>query len=215
MAVERYLLDEFNPEEREVFEEHFFCCEECAQEIKAGTAFIHHGREIVEQEGLIALQPVIALRPPTRNWLAWFRPAFAVPVMALILGVVVFQNLVQLPEMHRSLIALNSPAVLPNADLASGTSRGDEHVVVAKSGELFQLTIDIPDSSNVAHVAELYDSGGRKLWSLVISADAPKSSLGLKMPGDLPAGNYSLVMKQAGAAESSEVSRYSFVLRRL
>ena len=68
-------------------------------------------------------------------------------------------------------MALNSPAILPNADLHSGSARGGEgHVVTAKAGELFQLTLDIPDNSNAAHVAELYDAGGRKLWSLPISA---------------------------------------------
>src|SRR5271163_1004886 len=210
MAVEKYLLDEFSPEERDAFEEHFFSCDECAQEIRAGAALMKHGKQIFAHEQSVERPLAVPLRPPKREWLAWMRPAFAVPALAFMLGIVVFQNLVQVPALHQSLVALNAPAVLPNADLHSGSARGDDHVVVAKPGELFQLTIDIPDTSNVAHMAEMYDASGRKLWSLPIPEDAQKDGLSLKMPGDLPAGSYSLVVRQAGSVETSEVSRYVF-----
>src|SRR5271154_2410512 len=213
MAVEKYLLGEFDSEEQDAFEEHFFSCDDCAQEIKAGAALMKHGKEIFTREQT-AEKAVVGVGPPKREWFAWLRPAFAVPALAFMLGIVVFQNLVQVPALHQSLVALNAPAVLPNADLHSGSARGDDHVVVAKPGELFQLTIDIPDTSNVAHMAEMYDASGRKLWSLPIRADAPKDGLSLKMPGDLQSGSYSLVVRQVGAAESSEVAHYGFDLKR-
>lgn len=213
MAVEKYLLDEFSPEEKDDFEEHFFSCDECARELKLGTAFMVHAKESLTSDAVDA-PVVVPLKKPKRTWFSWLSPAFAVPAMALMLGVVTFQNLVQLPAMHQELVAMNAPALLPNADLKSGSSRGDASVVVAKSGEFFQLTIDIPDTANTAHTADLLDSSGRKLWSLAIPADAPKDGLALKMPGDLAAGSYSLVVRQAGAPEASEVSRYAFVLRR-
>lgn len=214
MAVERYLLDEFDPEEREAFEEHFFSCDECAQDVRAGEALMKHGREIVAQEKSTEVRAAVPVKVPRREWFNWLRPAFAVPIFALMLGVVTFQNLVQLPALEHSLVALNSPAILPNADLHSGSARGGEHVVAAKAGELFQLTLDIPDNSNAAHTAELYDAGGRKLWALPIPANAPMSGLTLKMPGDLPAGNYTLAVMRQDAGGATEVSRYAFTLRR-
>jgi hypothetical protein len=209
MAVERYLLDEVGPEEREVFEEHFFCCDECAQEIRLGSALMKHAREIFAQQ---AERPIVAVSRPKRDWLAWLRPAFAVPALALMLGVVAFQNLIQLPELRHSLVAMDGPSVLPNAYLASGSARGDDHVIDAKPGEQFQLTIDIPDNSNATHTAELYDARGRQLWSLPIPEEAPKEGLSLKMPGNLPAGGYVLAVTRSGGA--SEVSRYTFLLKR-
>ena len=216
MAVERYLLDEIGPEEKDAFEEHFFSCDECAREIKTGAAFMTHAKDSLKRDNEAKRAAGLPHRvePHRREWFAWLRPAFAVPAMALMLGVLVFQNLVQFPAMHQSLIAMNAPAVLPNADLKSGSARGEENVVAAKMGEIFQLTIDIPDTTTAAHMAELYDGSGRKLWSLAIPEDAPKDGLSLKMPGNLPAGNYSLIVRQAGATEPAEVSRYSFVLRR-
>jgi len=130
------------------------------------------------------------------------------------LGLVLFQNLVQLPELQRSLEAMNAPGVLPGADLKSGISRGGENVVVVKTGAIFQVTLDIPDTANAAHIAELYDASGRKLWTVAIPEDAPKDGLALKMPGDLPAGSYSLVVKRTAGAESAAPSQYKFVLQR-
>ena len=214
MAVEKYLLDEFSPEDKDAFEDHFFSCDECAREIKLGAAFMNHAKESLKRVPAIA-PAVIPPKPVKKQWLSWLSPAFAVPAMALMLGVVAFQNLIQLPAMHQELVALNAPAVLPNKDLKSGSSRGEENnVVTAKSGAVFQLTIDIPDTSDVAHSAELQDGAGKTLWTLPIGAEAPKDALALKMPGDLPAGNYLLVVKQAGTGETNEVSRYAFELRR-
>jgi anti-sigma factor RsiW len=213
MAVEKYLLEEFSPEEKDDFEEHFFSCEECARELKMGAAFMAHAKESLKTAP--AAMPTLApVKAPKRDRFKWFSPAFALPAMAFMLGLVVFQNLVQLPELHRSLTALNAPEVLSSADLKSGSSRGDANVVSAEAGALFQLTIDIPDTANVAHIAELYDASGRKLWTLAIPEDAPRDGLALKMPGDLPAGSYSLAVKQAGTAESGAASQYRFILQR-
>jgi hypothetical protein len=213
MAVEKYLLDEFTADQKDEFEEHFFTCEECARELKVGAAFIAHAKESLKTVPAVALAAA-PVKTRKRDWYRWFSPAFALPAMAFMLGLVVFQNLVQLPELHRSLEAMNAPEVLPNADLKSGGSRGEESVISAKAGALFQLTIDIPDTANVAHVAELYDASGRKLWTLAIPQDASKDGLALKMPGNLAAGSYSLVVRQSGVAESDAASHYRFVLQR-
>jgi len=232
MAVEKYLLDEFSLEERDGFEEHFFSCDICAREIQAGAALMTHGKEIFDREREAqraadrrlaqeieldrerARQSAAAqAKRPKRQWFAALWPNFAVPAMALMLGVVVFQNLVQIPAMHESLVAMNAPAVLPNLYLASGGARGGERTVVAKPGAAFQLTIDIPGGKDAANAAELYDAEGRKLWSLPIPESAPKEGLALKMPGDLGPGTYSLVVRQAGS-DSGEIGRYDFTLRR-
>jgi hypothetical protein len=211
MAVEKYLLDEFSPTEKDDFEEHFFSCEECALELKLGAAFMAHAKESLKA---VPAQAPIPVKAPKRNRFKWFSPVFALPAMAFMLGLVVFQNLVQLPELHRSLEALNAPEVLTSADLKSGSARGDANVVSAKAGEFFQLTIDIPDQANAAHTADLLDASGKRLWSLAIPRDAPKDGLALKMPGNLPAGSYVLVVRQADAPVTSEVSHYAFVVRR-
>jgi hypothetical protein len=46
MAAERYLLDEMSELERHTFEEHFFDCSECAEEMRLGNRLRHDARGV-------------------------------------------------------------------------------------------------------------------------------------------------------------------------
>jgi anti-sigma factor RsiW len=135
LAVEKYLLDEFDSGEREAFEDHFFSCHECAEELQATAALLDRGKELFAHEPLSYVErvpepektPAGANRRPAppdpHGWFGWLRPAIAAPAMALLLLVVAVQNLYQLPGLERSLSALNAPAVLPSATGRSGVAR--------------------------------------------------------------------------------------------
>ena len=58
-AVERYLLGEMPVEERDSFEEHYFACTTCAEDIRLGSA-MSHDLKVVLRQGI-----------PPRSWLAW------------------------------------------------------------------------------------------------------------------------------------------------
>ena len=49
-AVERYLLNELKPEEREQFEEHYFGCVDCADAVRTGTQLAVNGREVAKEQ---------------------------------------------------------------------------------------------------------------------------------------------------------------------
>jgi hypothetical protein len=231
MAVEKYVLDEFDSGEREAFEDHYFSCHECAEELKAAVALLDRGKELFAQDPMPIIERApqspstkrAPAKPAPKDWFAWLRPAFALPALALLLLVVGVQNLYQVPALER---ALEAPAVLPAVNLGDGSTRGAGGVVVAKAGETFVLTIDLPEYINSAQTVELYDVAGRKKWSLPIPENAPKIGLSLKMPGDLPAGSYSLVVNgtngganggasgDATGAKASPGSSYPFTLQR-
>jgi len=229
MAVEKYLLDEFDSGNREAFEEHYFACHECAEELKATTAFLERGRELFAHDPMsivdlvpestltdklpeiTAAEPNRSASPDKKDWFGWLRPAFAVPAMALLLLVVAVQNLYQVPALEH---AMNAPEVLPSAYLPVGSMKGDEHVVVARQGEQFLLTIDLADNSDAARSVELYDVAGQKKWSLAIPENAPKGSLTLRMPGNLAAGSYSLAVNAGSGGAEEGGSRYPFTLQR-
>ena len=48
MAVEKYLLEELTPEQRDEFEDHFFDCQECALDVQATAAFMAAARQEFE-----------------------------------------------------------------------------------------------------------------------------------------------------------------------
>ena len=217
MAAEKYLLNEFAPEQREEFEEHYFSCHECAQDIVAGAALLEQGRRVLVQDRQ-RQQTIIPASSSRRDWFAWLRPAFAVPVMALLLLVVGFQNLVQVPKLERSLTSMSTPELLPSTYLASGSARGgDEHAVTVKAGQAFLLLIDVAGPANAAYIAELYDPTGTKKWSLTLPESSPKESLSILMPGNLPSGEYSLVVRKAAATGRGDIdtATYKFDLRRV
>jgi anti-sigma factor RsiW len=90
-TAERYLLGELTETEREAYEEHYFDCAECAEEIQCGAEFVQMVREVGNEEPRND-QPV---RGPAAIWRSgWFRPmaAAACGLLALGLSVNVYQT---------------------------------------------------------------------------------------------------------------------------
>ena len=220
MATERYLLGEMEPGAREDFEEHFFSCQECALDVKAGLAFMEQGRALVREQReqtraeQAARLPVRDDRRDSRwaDWFAWLRPAFAVPALALLLLVVGFQNLVQVPALKTSIAQLNAPEVLPSAYLASGTARGGgAPAIIAKPNQPFVLLIDIPEKSDAGYTAELYDAAGGKKLSFAVPGGVSTETLPLRIPGTgLGSGNWTLVLSGPGG---NLIAKYNFELK--
>jgi len=71
MAAEKYLLGELTPELREQFEEHFFGCEECALDVRAGAAFVEQSK-VVLGEPTVASPTRVPTPVPAKP--AWSRP---------------------------------------------------------------------------------------------------------------------------------------------
>ena len=59
--TERYLLDELDSEVRDEFEEHYFDCPECAQDIRAGAQFVAHSKIVLAENS----EPVSARIAPS------------------------------------------------------------------------------------------------------------------------------------------------------
>lgn len=208
MAVERYLLNELTPELRDSFEEHFFDCPECSTDLRAGAAFISVAKAELPKLAEPSASPsrsVIAKKKP--NWFAWLRPAFAVPAIAALLGVVAYQNISTIPALHS---AVNAPRVLPSTAFHAGT-RGAAHTLVqADRTQGVVLSIDLPQESTYASYAfDLYDPQGKHLWTReTVSSNVSdgENTVSLVIPGeDLEQGSYTLaisgVTAQGGRTE--------------
>ena len=103
--TERYLLNELEAEVRNEFEEHFFDCPECALDVRVGSAFIDHSRVVLREESTSETARSFAVPRPTPGWWSWLRPAITVPVMALLLAVIGYQNLVTDPKLKEAAAA--------------------------------------------------------------------------------------------------------------
>jgi hypothetical protein len=217
--TERYLLGELDSETRDQFEEHFFDCSDCALDLHAGALFVEQSKAVLAETpapisaGLPAPAPV----PARLGWLAWLRPmlrpAMVVPVLALLLVTIGYQNLVTYPRLEQ---ALNSPQVLPFASVNVGTYGSEGPVITTRPGEGFLLFMRIPPEDGYSHyTAELYNPAGKREWSLTVPATSAQDQWPVKVPGaNREAGSYTLKVRGVTpAGESKEVGRASFELQ--
>ena len=208
--TERYFLNELDSAARDEFEEHYFNCPECAAEVHAAALLveeIRHGA-IPNPEPLPS--PILA----SRSWLAVLRPAFMVPVMATLLAVVGYQNLVTRPHLSRQ---LSSPQILPWAPLNLDTYAAEGPTITAQPGQAFTLLVRIPQVNVYSkYIADLYNPTDKREWSfaLAISSSSQDQS-SLLVPGaNWEAGRYKLKVRGITASgESQPVGETSFELQ--
>src|SRR5690349_23110858 len=102
-AAERYLLEELSPEERAGFEEHYFGCVECADEVRTAFKFADNLKAVGERPIEVAVRsPERPLK--TRAFWQWLRPVFAAPALAvLLLAVTLYQSFLVIPRLERRL----------------------------------------------------------------------------------------------------------------
>jgi hypothetical protein len=213
MASEKYLLDELSPTEMEEFEEHLFGCHDCATDVRAGSVFLEQGKVALASSP--AQTGRIAEVRPSRGF-SWWRAAFAIPTMAILLIVVAYQNLVTYPALKGALAENRAPKILPAAALVSSATRGAEPTTIeVRAGQPFLLPLDIPQQNAYqSYVIELQNPAGVVQWSLPVSSQLVKNTLTIGAPGVDKAGRYEvIVLGQNGRGENSEVGRYPFDVR--
>ena len=210
-AAERYLLRELDPDQLEQFEQHFFDCQECAVDVRAAAMLVEQSKAILSET---ANAVPVEVPPPVRNpWLAWLRPVFAVPAMALLLAVIGYQSLVLYPGVEQ---AASEPYLLPSASINVATRSGTVPVVHSKPGEPFVLLLNLPAENRFSsYIADLYDPAGHIKWSIPISAETANDTVPMRVPGRREPGVYTLAIRgipQAGG-NPSEIGRQPFELR--
>lgn len=191
-ATERYLLDELDPQTRDEFEEHLFDCQECALDVRAGAMFVEQSKVALADVPLSKDRRAVAASAKP-GWFAWLRPAFAVPAFALLLAVIGYQNLVQVPHLQ---MATSQPEALPYASLNVSTRGTVPAQVTIKPGESFNLFLSIPpDSTYSAYNLELHNPAGSLQWALKIPASSPDDTRSIRVPGSgLGEGTYTLTV---------------------
>lgn len=214
MASERYLLDELSPEVRAAYEEHLFSCTDCASDTLSGAAFISRAKEILPTMkcGDVLAPRALSVKalPPKRDWLAWLRPTFAVPVFASLIGILAYQNVVTFPALQS---AASEPQVLPAAVVLHGDTRGGHAVV---HGDLIHgstIMVELPQqgSSYVTYKFVFYDSHGK----LIASRSAENSgetqdTQTIWLPGRVKQDTYKIALSGITASGETVAIREQF-----
>lgn len=179
LAVERYLLDEMSEEDRQTYEEHYFECETCADDLRVATAMLQGAKEGFASSAAGRVVSIAADRSADRTT-AWYRSAALPWAAAATLAVVAgYESLWVVPSLRQS----TSPLVLTPQPLRP-QSRGAETVIpIDAQGGPTTLAIEVNEPPQAGEVTyDLSSTDGRHIVSGRAPAPAPGSPLLLLMP---------------------------------
>ena len=199
LAIERYLLEEMTPEERDSFEAHFFSCAECAGDAREAAAMREGVRGGLAATARATMERgdgprVIPMRPAAARW----RSSVALPwAAAALLAVGLGYQTVAGTRPQLGSVAL-TPATLRPA------GRGQEAVVSPGPGAILTLAVDLggaPFEGDIQYELERADG------KAVASGSAPPPSAGapllLMVPTSMLTGSERFVLALHGATGSS------------
>jgi len=185
LATERYLLDDMSDPDRQAFEDHFFSCEVCADDLRVGAALAQGAQAGFAGTATTGrVLPMIA-KAPIRSQ-AWYRSA-ALPwaAAAALACVTTYQSFWVIPTRGRDA----SPVALVPVTLRPA-SRGAEAAVPLPSGAgAITLAVEINEPAEDGQLAyELNSSDGRHIASGRAAAPLPGTPLLLLIPSWTLAG---------------------------
>ena len=210
MAAERYLLDEMTEIEKHAFEEHFFDCHDCAQEVRLGERVREEVRATSES-GLRAKDS----NAPASNLVAfnkrpvWHRASAVIPwaAAAMLAFTTGYQSLVVVPGLRQAI----GPQPLSPVMLREAT-RGTVPIVTVSSGQRFvTLGIDVMTASTGDTTYDLLDSTGHTILSGRTPLPPSGASLFLLIPADelVRPGRHTLIVRDP-ASPGGTLGEYAF-----
>lgn len=218
-ATEKYLLGELGEDEKTRFEEHFFDCADCAEDLKATDTFMANAQRVFSETRAAKVTPLPA--PARRRGLPLFWPAplGAVAASFLLLGVIGYQAVFQVPDLRKRLAQAEAPQAASWHFIP--VSRGAAEVVkVPKGVRMVGLTLSRGSAKSFPYYqCEVQRAGGGTLLSSVVAAAPAGDELQILIPVfRLPSGDYTLVLggqeSSAGEVKEPDLVRYAFTLDR-
>jgi hypothetical protein len=182
-ASERYLLEEMTEPERTVFEEHYFSCADCADDVRMGALMSDGARaglmsERANQTSVSDITSSNAWRRRTTGTPRWYQSA-AIPWAAAATFAVVagYQTFVRTPG--RSL----SPEALAPVTLRPASRGREPKVVVSRNSSVAALAVDtsaVASGSSLSYV--IRSAAGSVIASGTVQAPPAGAPLLLLVP---------------------------------
>jgi hypothetical protein len=210
-AADRYLLNEFTPEERIEFEAHYFDCAVCADRIRTGSLFIDTAKDVMRAEMAQSATVPPGDIPRQAFWRAWLNPGVLTPsLIALGLMIVVgYQNLVTLPDLEK-------PQLLSSAVIAPSARAETQTIKIDRTLPRFNLNFMV-DSPRIyaSYVCEFTNEKGKTILTIESGPrDVSSFTLSLLLASkQFPSGRYAMILRPQSDT-GAIVQRYTFGIDR-
>ncbi len=212
-AISRYPAGDLSKVEAEAFEQHFFSCQQCSEELATGEIFDENVRAVFHDRARVpeAVSAPLVLTGP--SWLDRFRASFALPLTAmagLLLGLVVYQNAFMLPGLRKEVASLGEPQPLTAFPLKIARENNSFHL--SNRSPFWVAYFWLPDASSFpSYTCGIEKSGGASLKTVAL----PKPTAGqpfsiLLRRSEFPSGTY--VFKVRGQDSSTVIATYTIDL---
>ncbi|HYL92518.1 MAG TPA: anti-sigma factor [Alphaproteobacteria bacterium] len=212
-AAERYLLGELSEKERDAYEEHFFSCAACAEEVKQASDFVQSAGQFFRADAAVPAAQMKTV-PAAFSFSRLFQPlpamGFAAALVLVALGI--YQNVVTIPALKQAA----APQTVAVVSLLSQSSRAEGVAELKVSRhQALGLNIAVPPGFNSYACRILGSSGFTQSCGLISAQQAKDIVQVLVPPGALAEGKYSVVIYGIGTSsgEEQELARYSFILQ--
>jgi hypothetical protein len=177
LAAERYMLGQMTDAERETFEEHYFNCRFCVEDVK----------------GIDLMSQAARQQPKPQPVPKWWRPMNVAPwaVSATLAGVLVLQPMMRTPPVAQ----LAEVAYDTHRPLTSESRAAAAAVMKLPAGRRILQYVEIAhDPQYTQYRWDLRSDEAKSLQSGTVTPEETKEPIALLL-GPLPAGSYELVIE--------------------
>lgn len=205
MTAERYLLGELTEAERTAYEEHLFSCQDCFEQVRAGTEFVTCLARTGVEELVSASQPrwfQVALRA--------IQPGPALVFAVLFFGVAIFSG-------YQSIVIrrMNAPQVVSVFTIPP-EARAENKVVTASRQGSFELRMVFPSNAALtAYTLQVVSESGEKKATLPIAESRVNELQARFNAAQFQSGKYVLLVQATDRSTGNNVvvDKYPFDLQ--
>lgn len=217
-VAEGYLLDELDETERDAYEDHYFGCTTCAEEVEIVSEFIDTAKQVIREES--RPKPVAISTSPN-----WFRritapimhplPAALGMLLLMTSGVMVYQSVPATPVLL--VVSLSTPRITLTSAHAA------QEVTSVPKGEPVLLTYAVPPEALKQHFdsyqADVVTDSGIVKFSSTITPQKASAPVKVTLPTSmLKSGKYFVVIRgvnsnQTESGIKGELARLPFELK--
>jgi hypothetical protein len=203
LMAERYLLGELSAGESEAYEEHLFSCDACFEQVKAGTEFVSHLRQMGGENPRPAQVPGFLARLMTR--LRQPVTVAACALLACVSGLSLHQRGI-IDGLRRAQV---TPSIFPS----DGAKAGGVKQITVPANTRFDVSIQVSQDGDFnSYEGQVLTESQHLKESFPISAEQTKETIHVQLDSGIEGpGTYFMVVNGlAPDGRRTEVNRYKF-----